>query len=107
MKLRRTKTLSIELYKAINNVSPEFMKYLLKFRQTNRTKKKQYNLNLEISKTNQVSFCTKRLCIQGPKVWKALPFHIISKENFQAFKKVTKFSGSSKCICNICFDSDI
>ena len=76
---RRTKSLCIEIYKTINNLNPEFMKNLFKVRKTNRTQKEQYKLNLEIPKSNQVSFGTKSLRIQGPSVWNALPFHIIFK----------------------------
>ena len=56
---------------------------------------------------SQVSFGTKSLHIQGPRVWDALPFHMKSKENLQAFKYVIKFWGGSKCSCNICFNSNI
>ena len=73
---RRTKSLCIEIYKTINNLNPEFMKNLFKVWKTNRTQKEQYKLNLEIPKSNQVSFGTKSLRIQGPSVWNALPFHI-------------------------------
>ena len=45
-------------------------------------------LNLEILKSNQVSFDTKGLPIQDPRVWNALPFHIKSKENLQILKKL-------------------
>ena len=62
------------------------MKKLLKVPKTNREEKEQYKLNLEIPKSNQVSFGTKSLRIQGPRIWNALPFHIKFKENLQAFK---------------------
>ena len=67
------------------------MKKLFKFRKTNRAQKEQYKLNLKIPKSNQVSFGTKSLRIQGPTVWNALPFHIKFKENLQDFKYVIKF----------------
>ena len=105
MNLRRTRPLCIEIYKTINNLNPEFMKNLFKVRKTNRAQKEQYKLNLEISKSNQVSFGTKSLRMQGPWEWNALPFHIKSKENLQAFKYVIKFWGGLKCSCNICFNS--
>ena len=84
----------IEMYKTINNLNPEFMKNLFKVCKTNTAQKEQYKLNLEIPKSNQVFFGTKRLCIQGRGVWNALPFQIKSKDG-------------SKCSCNICFNSNI
>ena len=107
MNLRRTRSSCMEIYKNINNLNPEFMKDLFKVRKTNRAQREQYKLSLEITKSNQASFGTKRLHIQGPRVWIALPFHIKSKENLQAFKYVIKFWDGSKSSCNICFNSDI
>ena len=63
MNLRRTWSLCIEIHKIINNLNSEFMKNLFKVCKTNRAQREQYKLNLEISKSNQVSFGTKSLCI--------------------------------------------
>ena len=46
-------------FHTINNLNPEFMKNLFKVRKTNRAQREQYKLNLEISKSDQVSFGTK------------------------------------------------
>ena len=83
------------------------MKNLFKVRKTNRAKREQYKLNLKIPKSNQVSFGTKSLRIQGPRVQNVLPLRIKSKENVQAFKYVIKFWDRSKCTSNICFNSNI
>ena len=91
MNLRRTRSLCIEIYKTINNLNLEFMKNLFEVRKTNRAQREQYKLDLEIPKSNQVSFGTKSLRIQGTRAWNALPLHIKSKENLQAFKYVIKF----------------
>ena len=64
---------------------------MFKVRKTNRAQTEQYKLNLETPKSNQDSFGTKSLRIQGRRVWIALPFHIKSKENLQAFKYAIKF----------------
>ena len=64
MNLRRTRSLCIEIYKTIINLYPEFMKNLFIIRKTNRAQREQYKLNLEIPKSNQVSFGTKSLGIQ-------------------------------------------
>ena len=64
MNLRRTRSLCIEIYKTIISLYPEFMKNLFIVRKTNRAQREQYKLNLEIPKSNQVSFVTKSLGIQ-------------------------------------------
>ena len=73
-------------FHTINNLNPEFMKNLFKVRKTNRAQREQYKLNLEISKSDQVSFGTKSLRIQDPRVWNALfsklnPKKIVSLSN--------------------------
>ena len=83
--------LCTEIYKTIEDLNPEFIKNLFKVRKSNRAQREQYKLNLEIPKSNQVSFGTKSLRIQDPRVWNALPFHNKSKENLQAFKYIVKF----------------
>ena len=55
----------VEIYKTINNLYPEFMKNLLKVCKIIRAHRQQYKLHLEISKSSQVSFGTKRLRIQS------------------------------------------
>ena len=82
-------------------------KGLFKDHKTNRAQREQYKLNLEIPKSNQVSFGTKSMGIQRPGVGYALPFHIKSKENLQVFKYVIQFWDGSKCSCNICSNSNI
>lgn len=47
---------------------------------------KQYMLNLEIQKINQLSLGTKEMYIQDHKVWNSLPFHT------KYTKKIFKFS---------------
>ena len=107
MDFRRTRSLCIETYETIKNLSQKFMKNLPIVRKTNRGKRQQNKLNLKIPESNQVSFGSKSLRIQGPKVWNALPSHIKSKENLQAFIDVIKIWDGSTCSCNTCFVSNI
>ena len=80
---------------------------MFKVRKTNRAEREQYKLNLEIPKSNQVSFSTKSLRIQGPGIWNILPFRIKSNQNVQAFTDVIKFWDKSKYSYNISFDANI
>ena len=80
MNLWRIRLLCIEIYKTINNLK---IKNLFKVRKTNRTQREQYKLNLEMPKSNQVSFGTKSLHMQCSRVWNASPFHIKVKEIFR------------------------
>ena len=80
MNLWRIRLLCIEIYKTINNLK---IKNLFKVRKTNRTQREQYKLNLEMPKSNQVSFGTKSLHMQCSRVWNTSPFYIKLKEIFR------------------------
>ena len=52
----------------------------------NRIVRGKYKLNLDIPRTNQVTFGTNSLNYYGPKIRNALPFRIKTVENLKAFK---------------------
>ena len=54
------------------------MKKIFKMSKNNRVIRDRYKLNLNIPRTNQVTF--------GTKIWNALPFNIKTAENFNVFK---------------------
>ena len=60
MELNRLRYLCIEIYKTINNINPSFMKQIFQLRETNRTVRNQYKLNLNVPKVNQVSYGKKK-----------------------------------------------
>ena len=57
-------------------MNPEFMKDLFQLCATKRVQGEKYKFDLGIPKSDQVLFGAKSLCIQGPKVWNSLPYHI-------------------------------
>ena len=60
IEVNRLRYLCIEIYKSINNIDPSFMKQTLQLRETNRTVRNQYRLNLSVPKVNQVSYWEKK-----------------------------------------------
>ena len=73
---RTTITFCIHIYKNLNSFNPEFMKDLFQLCATKRVQGEKYKFDLGIPKSDQVLFGAKSLCIQGPKVWNSLPYHI-------------------------------
>lgn len=73
---KTTITFCIHIYKNLNNLNPEFMKDLFQLCATKRVQGENYKFDLGIPKCDQVLFGAKSLCIQGPKVWNSLPYHI-------------------------------
>ena len=74
------------------------MKYIFETKTNNRIVREKYKLNLNIPRTNQVTFGANSLKSYGPKIWNALPFSIKTAENLKAFKTlITNWNGAS---CN-------
>ena len=59
-------------------------------RETNRSVREKYRLNLNIRNYNQVAFGKKNLRIFGLKIWNTLPYHIESSKNLESFKTAIK-----------------
>ena len=77
-------------YKILNNLNPSFMTETLELRLSSRPARKQYKLNLNISRKRQATFRTKSLESLGPKICNNLPYHIKSAENLNVFKNLVK-----------------
>ena len=66
------------------------MKQIFELRETNRSVREKYRLNLNSPNCNQLAFGKKSLRISGPKIWESLPYHIKSSKNLESFKTVIK-----------------
>ena len=85
MELNRLRNLCIEIYKTNNNINPSLMKQIFQLRETNRTFRNKYKLNLNVPKVNQVSYGEKSLRYYGPKIWNSLRFYVKTSENLNNF----------------------
>ena len=62
MKIRRIKTLAIEIFKTVNDLNPNFM-ITMKLRP----------FDLLVKNRNTEKYGSKSLIALGPKIWNALP----------------------------------
>ena len=86
MSVTRLRYLCMEIYKIINNINPTFMKQIFQLRETKRTVRNQYKLNLIVTKVHQVSYGEKSLRYYGSKIWNSIPFHVKTCENIKILK---------------------
>ena len=91
MNVKRLRTLSVEIFKTLNNLNPSFMKKIFSFRLMDRPVRQIYKLNLDIPSYNQVNFGRKALTFFGPKTWNSLLYHIKSAKNLASLKTMIKF----------------
>ena len=107
MKVKRLRTLCVEIFETLNNLNPSFMKEIFSLRQTDRPVREKYKLNLDIPSYNQVTLGRKALTFFGPKTWNGLPYHIKSAEHLGSLKTMIKFWNGETCSCKICCKSKI
>ena len=78
------------------------MKKKIETKKNNRVLRKRYKLNLNIPRTNQITFGTNSLKSYGPKIWNLLLFNTKTAENLSTFKTLIKKWNSASYSCKIC-----
>ena len=56
MRINRSRSLCIEIYKSINNINPIYRNEIFRLRKSSRAVRSNYKLNLDVPTINQVSF---------------------------------------------------
>ncbi len=100
MHVSRLRTLSLEIFKTLNDLNPPFMRDIFK---TRTSKYSMRNLNnLAHYRPNQVKFGSNSLKFLGPQIWNCLPDELKSAKDLKTFKSlITQWSGPT-CKCNAC-----
>ena len=96
---RNIQSLAIEIYKVINNISPEIMKDIFILKQNNR-----YNSN-EIFVTKNIRtehYGKESVSYLGPKIWKIIPNDIKVSKSLKEFKLKIRLWKPDKCPCKLC-----
>ena len=97
----RQKSILIEVYKIINDLSPTYLRDLFT-RPHSRyvTRNSNYGLAMPITKT--VTYGTHSLKSFGTVLWNSVPVEIKTADSLSNFKsKLSEWKGTS-CICSIC-----
>ena len=102
--LKRVRVMAQEVYKAINNQSPKYIKELLSERNSRYSNRRP--LDLYIPRVNQQKFGYRSYTFEAPSVWNSLPLEIRKAENFHHFKKLINSWSGPSCRCNFCIDSE-
>ena len=98
MKIRRIKTLAIEIFKTVNELNPNFMKSIF----TSRTDSRVRLFDLLVKNRNTEKYGSKSLMAQGPKIWNALPENIKKETSLSKFKEYIKSWSGPICKCKMC-----
>ena len=102
--IERYRKLSLEIFKTINDLNPEYMKDIFVKNQDpyglRNNNRHQYDLTNQGFKA--FTYGESSLRVLGPKVWNSLPQHFKSEDNLETFKKLIKAWGGYHCKCKMC-----
>ena len=101
--LKRVQKMAQEVYKAINNQSPKYVKELLSERNSRYSNRRP--LDLYIPRVNQQKFGYRSYKFEAPSLWNTLPLEIRKAENFHEFKQLINSWTGPSCRCSFCTDS--
>ena len=100
MEVKRMRYLTIEIYKTLHCLNPQYMKKLFQLNESRYSFRRP--LALIVPKVNQTCYGLRNIRYEGAKIWNHLPNSIKSTENLDAFKRLIKTSEGPSCNCNFC-----
>ena len=77
-------------YKALNDLSPEYISGLLSKPKYTRYVRSQSQHLLSVPKSSTVTYGDRAFSVCAPKLWNKLPFQLRMSTNIQAFKSGLK-----------------
>ena len=95
MRVKRLRSLCIEIFKTLNGLNPIYMKDIFKKQDSNKSQRLKFNLN--VPKYNQVKYGRNSLRVLGPMVWNSLPNDVKSLNTLKEFKIFMKTWGMKNC----------
>ena len=106
--IERYRKLSLEIFKTINNLNPEYMKDIFVKNQDpyglRNNSRHRYDLINQGFKA--FTYWESSLRVLGPKVWNSLPEHFKSETNLTTFKQLVKSWEGYHCRCRMCIRSN-
>ena len=97
--IRNIQILALEIYKVVNDISPEIMKQVFQIKKSLRYPSRNI---FETRNIHTSSYGIESLANLGPKIWSLVPDDIKAIKSFNLFKKNIKLWKPNKCPCNIC-----
>ena len=90
---RNIQSLAIELFKVVNQISPEIMKHVFPLKETVRYPNENPFVSLRI---RTLSWGDRNLAYFGPRIWQIIPEEIRNESNLSIFKKKNKTMETDK-----------
>ena len=98
--ISRLRTMAVEVYKALNGHSPDYIKEMF------ITKENHYDMRSSLRfvqpKCRSVTYGLRSFSYKGSKVWNDLPEQCKNAVSLTEFKMMIKSWNGPKCLCNMC-----
>ena len=100
LKVRRLRTMAIEVYKIIHQESPSYLHDLIKIKDTKYCFR--YDNITEIPSVRTTRYGLKTFRYAAAKLWNELPNHFRTQTSFNQFKNLINSWNGNSCRCNSC-----
>ena len=102
LKVRRMRTIALEPFKILNNLSPAYSNDLLTF--INHSYIFRYQRTVEVPQVRTVKHGSKSFLSTAAKIWNSLPQHLHDISTFCVFKNQLNAwrGGGGSCSCSFC-----
>ena len=97
--VRNLQALAVEIYKVVNDISPEIMKQVFTIKESVRYPSENIFKTRNIHTTK---YGTNSLAYLGPKIWGLVPKNLKDIKSLDVFKKKIKLWVPENCPCKLC-----
>ena len=102
LKVRRLRTIALESFKILNNLSPAYLNDLLTFKKHSYSFR--YQKTVEVPQVRTVKHGSRSFRSAAAKIWNSLPQDLREISTFNVFKnQINAWSGGT-CTCSFCSD---
>ena len=102
LKVRRLRAIAFEVFKILNNLSPDFLNYLLTFK--NLSYSFWYTKTVEIPQVRTNRYGTRSFRSTAAKMWNNLPQHFREFTSYNVFKNQVNSWSGEPCVYQFCSD---
>lgn len=100
LKLRRLRTMALEVFKILHKESPVYLHDLICFK--NNHYSFRYTRMAEIPQVRTTRFGSSSFRSSAAKLWNSLPQHFREVHNFNHFKSLINAWNGGGCVCSFC-----
>ena len=98
--MNRLRCIATEIYKCINNITPEYLRDLVEVKQAKYSFR--YENTIRIPTVRTVTYGQKSFRFESARVWNSLPNELRAATSFWEFKGLIRTWVGLKCNCAIC-----